>query len=160
MGDNAGAAVTNDAHKHLDGRDIVLAGDLFQCLELKFRMRTAARNSDVRGSAHVCQTRATSTGSSVAATGNQHANRRTPRFVGITIGGDILAPLPRSFDQADGIARTTPHANRAKLDMRHLSGQTRLTTDTNKFVERFESLVRFVPYVADVDALGTAGDRG
>src|SRR5688572_12274573 len=111
MGDDAGAAVTNDAHKHFDGRDVVFAGDLFQCLELKFRMRAVARNSDVRRSTDVCQTARDVHWIVVAATGNQHANRRTPRFVWITIGSDILPTPPRSFDQADGIARATPHAN-------------------------------------------------
>src|ERR1051326_2243621 len=95
MTDDRRAAVAHDAHVHFDRRNTLLAGYLFESLEFKFRMGATTNDSDVLRPTHIGQSFRHIVSVVVTATGNQYANRRVPRFIRITIGGDVLSSPAR-----------------------------------------------------------------
>src|SRR6185295_13027249 len=88
----------------------------------------------------------------VAAAWDQHSDRRGPRVVGITIGGYVDSGVTRRVDQLDGFVRLTPHANRAKLDVRNLNRYAGFAAYCDRFSERGHHIIGFVANVTHVDS--------
>ena len=87
---DSGAAIAHNLHVELDRTHSFLRADLFHRFEFVIRMRAATDNRDVRWSTDIRKPARHSDRIVMASTRNQNSDRRTPCFIGITVGRNVL----------------------------------------------------------------------